>query len=217
LKLLTKAGFVVKLGLENKKKTMWAAGLGVLGLVALAYQLIPLFSGSPTQAASAPATVDAPAAASKVQGKAATKLGKQLKTDNLDPTLRLDLLAASEKTEYEGNGRNIFVSQAEDVVIPKPLAPGIKGPQNVEEAAASIYTPPAVPTAPPIPLKFYGFASSPGEPKKIFLKLNEDVFVAAEGEIVDRRYRVRKISTNSVEIEDVVNSGPPQNIPLTQG
>ena len=45
----------------------------------------------------------------------------------------------------------------------------------------------------------------------------EDVFVAGEGEIVDRRYKVIRISPNSVEIQDVVNSGPPQNIPLTQG
>jgi len=71
--------------------------------------------------------------------------------------------------------------------------------------------------APPIPLKFYGFASSPGEPKKIFLKLGEDVFVAGEGEIVDRRYKVIHISNTSVEIQDVLNSGPAQNIPLTQG
>jgi hypothetical protein len=66
-------------------------------------------------------------------------------------------------------------------------------------------------------LKFYGFASQPGEAKKIFLKLNEDVFVAGEGEIVDRRYKVIRITNNSVEIQDVVNSGPPQTIPLTQG
>jgi hypothetical protein len=66
-------------------------------------------------------------------------------------------------------------------------------------------------------LKFYGFASSPGEPKKIFLKNGDDVFVAGEGEIVDRRYKVIRITNTSVEIQDVVNSGPPQTIPLTQG
>jgi hypothetical protein len=141
------------------------------------------------------------------------KPGKKAKVENLDPTLRLDLLAASEKTQYQGNGRNIFVSQAED--IPVPVAPGHTDPKKEEQQTQ--YQAPAPPPPPPIPLKFYGFASSPGEPKKIFLKLNDDVFVAGEGEIVDRRYKVVRITNTFVEIQDVVNSGPPQNIPLTQG
>ena len=129
--------------------------------------------------------------------------------------MRLDLLAASEKTQYEGNGRNIFVSQREEeVVIPQPVARGNTDPQQEQQ---HIYQPPPVQAAPPIPLKFYGFASSPGEAKRIFLKNGEDVFVAGEGEIVDRRYKVLRISTNSVEIQDMVFSGPPQTIPLTQG
>jgi hypothetical protein len=132
------------------------------------------------------------------------------KVENLDPTLRLDLLALSEKTEYHGTGRNIFVSQAEDVEIPKPVVP-------VATDQAQAYVAPTPPPPPPIPLKFYGFASSPGEPKKIFLKNGDDVFVAGEGEIVDRRYKVIRITNTSVEIQDVVSSGPPQTIPLTQG
>ena len=43
------------------------------------------------------------------------------------------------------------------------------------------------------------------------------MFVAGEGEIVDRRYKVIRITNTSVEIQDMVTSGPPQNIPLTQG
>ena len=70
---------------------------------------------------------------------------------------------------------------------------------------------------PPIPLKFFGFANQPGEPKKVFLSKGDDVFIAGEGEIVDRRYKVVRISATSVEIQDVVVSGPPQSIPLTQG
>jgi hypothetical protein len=66
-------------------------------------------------------------------------------------------------------------------------------------------------------LKFYGFANSPGEPKKVFLKNGDDVFVAGEGEIVDRRYKVIRISASSVEIQDMVYSGPAQTIALTQG
>ncbi len=39
---------------------------------------------------------------------------------SIDPSLRYDWLKASEDTKYEGNGRNIFLAQAE---IPQPVAP----------------------------------------------------------------------------------------------
>jgi hypothetical protein len=201
----------VQLGFENKKKARWAIALGAVAVLALAYEIIPLFTGSSTSAsnAQAAAPIAEPRPASHTGGKNAKKVPK---VESLDPTLRLDLLAMSEKTEYQGNGRNIFVSQAEDVKIPQPLAR-----VNTDKASPAPYQTPMPAAAPPIPLKFYGFASSPGEPKKIFLKLGEDVFVAGEGEIVDRRYKVLHISNTSVEIQDVLNSGPPQNIPLTQG
>jgi hypothetical protein len=204
----------VKLGFENKKKAMWAAALGAVAVLAFAYEIIPLFTGSSTPASSAQAAGPLPVRVSATRpGAKAAAAKKAARADNLDPTLRLDLLAASEKTQYEGNGRNIFVSQREEVVIPQVVGRPNTDPQQEQH----VYTPPPTPAAPPIPLKFYGFASSPGEPKKIFLKKGEDVFVAGEGEIVDRRYKVIRISATSVEIEDMVYSGPPQNIPLTQG
>ena len=204
----------MQLGFENKKKVMWASVFGIVALLAFAYEVIPMFTGSTTQASSAP--VAAPVtAASRSQSRPVGKTAKKQKIENLDPTLRLDLLALSEKTLYEGNGRNIFVSHAED--IPQPLRNGTAdGKKPVEETAPDWRLPP-VPSPPPIPLKFYGFASSPGEPKRIFLKNGEDVFVAGEGEIVDRRYKVVRITNTTVEIQDLVSSGPPQTIPLTQG
>jgi len=193
---------------------MWAGALGVVAIIAFAYEFIPLFTGSSTPTSSAQAAAPSlPHTPPPRPGKAALKIGKKTLVDSLDPTLRLDLLAASEKTPYEGNGRNIFVSQREDVVIPQPVARVNTDPQQEQQ----IYHPPPVQAAPPIPLKFYGFASSAGEAKRIFLKNGEDVFVAGEGEIVDRRYKVVRISATSVEIQDMVFSGPPQTIPLTQG
>jgi hypothetical protein len=204
----------VQLGLENKKKAIWAAALGGLAVLLFAYEFIPMFMGTNSDP-SGNAEAAAPAAVHVTARSNNGKPGKKIKPENLDPTLRLDLLAASEQTKYEGSGRNIFVSQAEDVVIPTPkgngLAPGSPGVTPI------VYNPPPVPSAPPIPLKFFGFASRPGEPKKIFLEQGEDVWVAAEGEIVDRRYKVVRIANTSVEIQDVVNSGPPQTIQLTQG
>ncbi len=206
----------MQLGLENKKKATWAAVLGAVAVLFFGYEFIPLLMGpsTPDSSAQAASPVIPPLRAPKpgVRVAAAKGTKKASNVESLDPTLKLDLLASSEKTEYQGNGRNIFVSQAEDVQIPKviaPVSPDQMGPQQ--------WHPPAPPPPQPIPLKFYGFASSPGEPKKIFLKNGDDVFVAGEGEIVDRRYKVIRITNTSVEIQDVVGSGPPQTIPLTQG
>src|SRR5439155_981691 len=71
-------------------------------------------------------------------------------------------------------------------------------------------------STPAITLKFFGFANKPGEPKRVFLSQGDDVFIAAEGDIVDRRYKVLRISPMAVEVEDVLNNNR-QSIPLTQG
>jgi hypothetical protein len=199
----------VNLGTDSRTKTIWAAVLGGLAILVLAYEVVPMLSGpSSSPLASYQPSTSVTAPTTHPGGKRAKK---SRLTDDLDPTLKLQLLAASEQTKYEGSGRNIFVSQAEPVTIPKPKATGATD-NNVHT-----YTTPTPPPAAPIPLKFFGFANEPGEPKRIFLVQGDDVFVAGEGEIVDRRYKVLRISPNSVEIQDVVGSGPPQSIPLTQG
>jgi hypothetical protein len=205
----------VKLGIENRKQTIVAAVLGGVLLLIVAYWFLPSFSTNASTtlpAATDPLAPPANTARPMVHhGSASTAGKKDRPAQSLDPTLHLQQLASTEQIKYEGLGRNIFVSQA-DPEIPVPLAPGATDKKN-----ESIYTPPAVAQQPPIPLKFFGFANRPGEPKKIFLSKDGDVFVAGEGEIVDRRYKVVRISPTSVDIQDVVGSGPPQSIPLTQG
>lgn len=200
----------MQLGIENRKKTLWAAGLGVLAILAAMYEIIPMLSGP--SATSLANSTPAPAAVTRspAQRRGAGPSKKGRSPENLDPTLQLQLLATSEQIKYAGSGRNIFVSQP-DPVIPQPGAPGRT------DTTAPVYVPPQPPAPPPIPLKFFGFANQPGEPRKIFLSKGEDVFIAGEGDIVDRRYKVVHISPNSVEIQDVVSSGPAQHIPLTQG
>ena len=206
----------MKLGTENRKEMIAAAVLGVLLLLILAYEFMP---SSSTIASSPPATTETgplalPASAARPaarHGSKAAPAKKEHPAPSLDPTLQLQLLAASEAIQYEGSGRNIFVSQAE-VVIPKPIAP-----VTSDKKDEKLFQVPAVPPPPPIPLKFFGFASRPGEPKRVFLIKGDDTFIAGEGEIVDRRYKVVRISPTSVEIQDVVGSGPPQSVPLTQG
>jgi len=93
---------------------------------------------------------------------------------------------------------------------PRPVQPVTTSSQPAPEQA---YVPPP---PPPIELKFYGFATPAGGAKRVFLAHAEDVFIAKEGDIVNRRYKVMKISPNSVDILDVLSNNR-QTIPLTQG
>jgi hypothetical protein len=205
----------VKLGTENRKQLI-AAGILLVSLIAiLLYEFMP---SSSTNASTAPATAPlgsetqiAAPTARPARHNPVPAGKKSPSAPSLDPTLHLSQLASAEQIKYEGLGRNIFVAQAE-VAIPTPLAPG-----SPDAPKAGVYTPPPVAAPPPIPLKFFGFASKPGEPKKIFLSKGDDVFIAGEGEVIDRRYKVVRILPNAVEIQDVVGSGPPQSIPLTLG
>ena len=204
----------MKLGTENKKTMILAAVLGVVAILTIVYELVPASStiastGVTTGGSAVSSSLLPHPRAHRRAGTASAQ--KERVPESLDPTLQLQQLAAIEQIKYEGSGRNIFVSQAE-TEIPKPIAPGQTGPNEPKT-----WQPPAATAPPPIPLKFFGFSNQPGEPKKVFLSKGEDVFIAGEGEIIDRRYKVVRISPTSVEIQDVVGSGPPQNIPLTQG
>ena len=209
----------MNLGIENRKQTIVAVSVGVVLLLVIAYEFMPssstIASTTPVTTANDPHSLAANAARSGTHHGSGSGVKKERPAPDLDPTLHLQELASAEQVKYEGSGRNIFISQP-DAVIPIPQGNGTtdKGKPDKKDAVLQIQPPPA---PPPIPLKFFGFASRPGEPKKVFLSKDSDVFIAGEGEIVDRRYKVVRISATSVDIQDLVVSGQPQSIPLTQG
>lgn len=174
----------------------------MIALLAVAVALtVYNFGGSGTSAA-------APAAPSPASSNSAAqkKGGAVLASNNmLDPTLHTEVLDASRRVKYEAGGRNIF--RMEEPPIPKVIA-------SVRPTPTAIPTPTPVPPPPPIPLKFYGFASKTNEPKRIFLAEGPSIFVARQGEIVDRRYKVLQIQNTSVTIEDLLTNNR-QPIPLT--
>lgn len=183
----------MKAGTENKKKTWIAIALFAVALLVIVYQMIPSSSSAPAPSENA----SAPAARGKTQGSTPV-------FSKLDPTLRTDLLKGSEDVTYHGSGRDIFHLQAE------PVANEMKA-QDPRTPTKPVVSGP--PPNPPIPLKFYGFASENNK-KKIFLSQGEDVFVAKEGDIVKGRYKVVRVGPNNVEIQDVL-SNYSQQIPLT--
>ena len=95
------------------------------------------------------------------------------------------------------------------VSIPKPIAPARpKGP-----VMPVVQMPTGPPPPPPIDLKFFGTATSANGHRRAFLLHGEDVFLASDGDVVQRRYRVLSIAANSIVIEDLTNNNR-QTVPL---
>jgi len=193
----------VKLGIENRKLVIALAVLGVIALVMLGRALWPSSPAAEPVAAQTTSTAAKPGVRRTASGKVLPVVEPRR-----DPTLDLNLLSQSEEIKYAGNGRNIFV--AGSLPIEKPKGTG------ATDQPTALHQPPPIPPPPPITLKFFGFANRPGETKRVFLSQGEDVFIAAEGDIVNRRYRILRISPNAVDVEDVINNNR-QSLPLTQG
>jgi hypothetical protein len=195
----------VKLGVENRKQVITLAVLGGVAVLLLGYEFWP--------SSTAPAPITAQTTTTPAHtGMRRTASGKLVPATEprLDPTLDLGVLGQSEEIKYAGNGRNIFVAGSVAVIEPT------KHNGTTDNESATLHQPPPVPPPPPITLKFFGFANRPGETKKVFLSQGEDIFIASEGDIVDRRYRVLRISPTAVDVEDVLNNNR-QSLPLTQG
>lgn len=204
----------MKVGSENRRQLIVLVVLLGIASISVARMLFSWSRPSTSAEASAPVSAAPPAPAPRAQ--AMTVRGRRTNAPvpstalapNGDPRLRLDLLKYSEDMKYEGNGRNIFEAKMEE--IPKTIIPVTS--KNPEPPPIPIPTGP--PPPPPINLKFFGFANRPGEPKSVFLSQGEDVFIAKEGEIVDRRYKLVRIQPTAVEVEDVLNNHR-QTIQLT--
>lgn len=149
-----------------------------------------------------------------------TKPGELPEADKIDPTLRTDLLAKVQSVEYQGAERNLFQFGA-----PKPkLTPQMvqDAKQKAAEAAAKMVEAakppeaPPKPTAPPISMKYYGYANRPGDARKrAFLMDGEDILVTTEGEVLKKRYKVVRIGINSIVLEDL-DFHSQQTLPLQE-
>jgi hypothetical protein len=185
-------------------------------LILLGRFLWQTFGPSPTPAAPPPpAIVTAPrtaAPSSSAEGSStgvpyARQAVKVTGLASLDPTLHPEIMRQAESLAYTGNGRNIFSPFSAPPTIPKPIAP-------IRNASVNSGPPPP-PPPPPITLGFYGYAAEKTGQKQVFLLHGDDIFIASEGDVVDRRYRVVKISAASVQVEDIPYHNT-QTLPLRQ-
>jgi len=226
----------MKLGAEPKK----AAVLAVLLVVAGYFLYSSLISGEGGPAATRPVTTAKPQPAlrrdldptpvpetrpSAASRSRSLEFRPTLRRDrseagldpiSTDPTLRLDLLARVQAVQIEGGERNLF--QFGPPPPPKAVDPKIV-PKSIGPAPAPESKPAEAPPTPPptpIPLKFYGYSSEAraGQRRAFFLD-GDEILVAAEGELLKKRYKVVRIGINSCVVEDLEQKYQ-QTLPLEE-
>lgn len=162
---------------------------------------------APATAASAPA-VQTPArqgTASQDRGILAFHKIDPTRGD-IDPTLRLDLLARLQRIELGAAGRDIFETGPSPAAL-AAMARTIRGPVVQPKPIVAATRPIMAPVRPVvnIPLKYYGFVkpSNRTHPNRGFFLDGDNVLVASEGEIVKKRYLVVELTPNIAKVEDI--------------
>ncbi len=226
----------MKFGTENRNKTIAAAVLGTFALLYGGYKVYDsFFADGPTPIpativqtvpvakpiAAASASVAAagstagagsrPAAlpAGNTAGVAATKMATS--SVSLDPTLDQSAMLRTEHLVYSGSGRNIF--SLVNVPAPAKMVQAKFPARPVAPVSVAPPLPTGPPPPPPINLKFFGTATRANGVRQAFLLQGEDVFLASQGDIVARRYRIVSISASSLQVEDMTNANT-QTLPL---
>jgi hypothetical protein len=125
----------------------------------------------------------------------------------VDPTIRIDLLAKVQTVNLAGGERNLFQFGAappppvkpEAHLFPKlPPSGAASSAPEIQSQLPEVKVPP-----PPVPFKLYGYSTNPRTgTKKAFFLQGDDIVVAAEGELVQHRFKVVKIGIDSCVVED---------------
>ncbi len=221
-----------KFGAEPKKLAILVGLLAVAGYFYFSNRdsgsTVSATPGAAASAGASPVRIARPASRAKNREAVSNStprefrptMPKSVDPSGVDPTLRLEELAALRGVAIEGGTRSLFeLSAAPPAEVslkdPAPIKPKpvLVGPVAPPAPPA----PPPDPKAPPIPLKFYGFVnqSKGGGDKRAFFLDGEDIVIATEGDMIKKRYKIIRIGINSATVEDTqFKSNNQQTLPL---
>ena len=153
---------------------------------------------NPADATPTPARRGAPAAATATMPVADVKLE----------------LLQQKRPELEEADRNLFRFQ------PRPAPPAPAAPKTAPAAAGPVVPAPVVPAGPPPPppigLRFIGLVDAPTQAGRLAILSDGrgNIFYGKDGDIIEGRYKVLKVSPDAVELSYLDGRGR-QTIRLT--
>ncbi len=132
--------------------------------------------------------------------------------DVQDPTLRVFSIQKLQEADYTGTNRNIFqygaAPRQQQQVVPDVAKPDGDAPAPADAKQG----PPAL----TVPFKFYGTVANTASGRlRAFFTNGEDIWIAEEGGMIDRRFRLVKIGNSTAEVEEV-SSGRKTTLPLEE-
>ncbi|TAM79527.1 MAG: hypothetical protein EPN47_17120 [Acidobacteria bacterium] len=191
--------------MKNRKNIEKAGAVVLAGLcLFLVFRLVSEFTGNPAASAQPEATVSAPApkSAPDPTKKAAASAGSvtSMQVQNLDEYRPKPL---------PGVGRNPF-----DFGAPQ-LTPAQKA--MMARADAMTASTSSGPLFPQIPLRAIGYSERRGIGAEAYLTDTDEVYIVHDGDIVSKRFRILKITSMNVEVQDGASGEKAQlPIPLVQ-
>ena len=198
---------------SERRQLQLLAAIVLLFVAVVAWQL--------TRGDGTPSTSVTPAAASSAAttGPAEAQVPGTKASASAVPAVALPLLSG-EGTEPADTGRDPFRF---DATLGRPAGgPGRPSGQAPAAPARPVAPPPPVqpagpPPPPPIQLRFIGLAKQ-GAGGKQYVVLRDDrgVYYGAEGDVIEGRYRILRVGTDSVDVAYVDGRGR-RTIPLSGG
>ena len=124
--------------------------------------------------------------------------------------LKLELLKRP-RPELEDAERNLFRFEAR----PAPAPPAPPGPARGQPPPAATGGPPVIaapsgpPPPPPIPVRFIGLVDAPSQAGRVAILSDGrgNTFTGKEGDIIEGRYKVLKLSQDAIELAYIDGRG----------
>lgn len=118
-----------------------------------------------------------------------------------NPHIRMEQIERARGAEYKGSGRNPFSPAA---------APVVRTPKAPEKKDNDFYGPKVPPPTPPPPpltlppnVKFYGYGTVSGTPRRAYFYDGDDVQILGEGDVLLKRFRIIRIGNDHIEFEEI--------------
>lgn len=190
--------------MSNRKQLEKWGGIALAGLcVFLIVRLVSEIMGNPTPAAEPETTVSAPQPRPAQAAKSALKKG--IPSPLSDSTPQLQPLDEYVPKPLPDISRNPF-----DFGAP-PLTPAQKAALAAGGAMTASSTPPPI----QISLRAIGYSERQGVGPEAYLADTDDVYIVHNGDVVSSRYKILRITSSIVDVQDGA-SGEKVQLPIPQ-